>query len=360
MTLLQTSTIVEWEGGAHTDAIERQARGFPMTTTRPGVLVLGANGRFGRAAVRAFAAAGWPVFAQARRTPVDALPPRARHVGVALGDGAASLARAAAGANVVVHAINPPYTRWRQDVLSLAQLGMDIAMRLGARFMLPGNVYNFGASMPARLLETTPQSASTAKGRIRCDLEAAMQARASTGLRSLVIRAGDFFGGGTGSWFDRVIARDLPQGRLVYPGPTDVPHAWAYLPDLARACVALAEIDTLPNFASYHFTGHTITGAQMLDGLERAAGELGLTSLRRWRHGTMPWGLLRAGAWLVPMWRELVEMEYLWRVPHALDGNALRAVAGALPVTPIDAALRAALLGLGFGDHPSKALAGAA
>jgi len=35
----------------------------------PIALVLGANGRFGAAAVAAFAAAGWTVLAQARRAP---------------------------------------------------------------------------------------------------------------------------------------------------------------------------------------------------------------------------------------------------------------------------------------------------
>ena len=53
------------------------------------------------------------------------------------------------------------------------------------------------------------------------------------------------------------------------------------------------------------------------------------------------------------MWRELAEMSYLWRVPHALDGTALHAAVGALPATPIDAALRAALLDLGFGARPA-------
>ena len=45
------------------------------------------------------------------------------------------------------------------------------AERLGATFMLPGNVYNFGTGMPARLDETTPERPSTEKGRIRRALE---------------------------------------------------------------------------------------------------------------------------------------------------------------------------------------------
>ena len=47
---------------------------------KPTALVLGANGRLGAAAVRAFAAAGWAVRAQARRAPAEPLPPDATHV----------------------------------------------------------------------------------------------------------------------------------------------------------------------------------------------------------------------------------------------------------------------------------------
>ncbi len=319
-----------------------------MKTTDRSVLVLGANGRFGQAAVMAFAAAGWQVLAQARKAPTTVLPAQARHTALALHDTAA-LATAAAGASVVVHAINPPYTRWQQELLPAARLGMDVAERLGARFMLPGNVYNFGEGMPALLREDTPQRPSTAKGRLRCELEAEMHIRAAGGLHGVLIRAGDFFGSGTGSWLDLAIVKSLRQGKLVYPGPTDVPHAWAYVPDLARAFVAVAERDQTAPFARYAFAGHTLTGAQLLAGVERAAAALGLAPPRPWRHGTMPWALLRAGAWLLPTWREVLEMQYLWRVPHALDDRALQAAAGPLPATPIDTALRAALIALDFG-----------
>ena len=66
--------------------------------------------------------------------------------------------------SVVVHGINPIYTRWDEEALPAALAGMDLAERLGARFMLPGNVYNYGEAMPALLDETTPQRPTTAKG----------------------------------------------------------------------------------------------------------------------------------------------------------------------------------------------------
>jgi nucleoside-diphosphate-sugar epimerase len=313
------------------------------------VLVLGANGRFGQAAVAAFAAAGWQVLAQMRRAPDAPLPAGARLLTTPLAD-ADALAAQAAGARVLVHALNPPYTRWRAEVPALGAAGMALAQRLGARFMLPGNVYGFGAAMPALLRPDTPERPDTGKGRIRCALEAEMRRRADAGLRSVVIRAGDFYGGGRGAWFDRVIVGRLGRGRLVYPGPRDVAHAWAYLPDLARAFVAVAEAEAgLDACARLHFAGHTLTGTQLLDAVERAAAALGVAPPGGLRRGGLPWPLLRVGGWVVPMWREIAELAYLWRVPHALDGSALQALVGALPGTPVDAAVRQALRALGHG-----------
>jgi len=324
------------------------------TTTPPIALVLGANGRLGGAAVQAFAAAGWTVLAQARRKPT-ALPRGATHVALPLDD-AAGLAAAAAGASMVVYAVNPLYTQWATQALPLFHQGVAVAQRLGATFLLPGNVYNFGAQMPALLSERTPQRASTPKGHIRVAMERELQALAAQGaLRSIVIRAGDFFGSGSGSWMDLAIVKSLRQGKLVYPGPLDVPHAWAYLPDLAQAMVAAASRrDALPAFADLPFAGHTLTGAELLAALERAASSLGLGPARGWRHGGMPWLAMKIGALVVPMWREIVAMSYLWRVPHALDGTALARAVGALPATPLDVALRDALLALGFGDAAAQ------
>ena len=313
------------------------------------VLVLGANGRFGAAAVDAFAAAGWRVLAQARRAPSQPLPAGAVALRIALND-TETLAQAAAGARIVVYAINPAYTRWDIELLPLARQGMALAQRLGARFMLPGNVYNFGAGMPARLFEDTLQRPSTVKGRQRCDLEHELQARAAGGLASVVIRAGDFYGAGSGSWFDQSIVKDLARGKLVYPGPLDVAHAWAYLPDLARAFVAVAARDDAPRVERLHFAGHTLTGCELLVAIDAAAADLGLRPPAGFRQGGMPWGLIRAIGLVYPLWRELARMRYLWQVPHALDGAALRATVGELPATPLPTALREALVALGCGQ----------
>jgi nucleoside-diphosphate-sugar epimerase len=322
---------------------------------QPCVLILGANGRFGACVTQAFAQAGWLVWAQMRRAPGALLPGGVTALPVPLADTAA-LAALAAGATVVVYAVNPIYTRWDSDMLPLARQGMAAAQSLGASFMLPGNVYNFGQTMPALLHEDTPQQPSTAKGLLRCTLETEMQAlAASGGLSSVVIRAGDFYGAGSGSWLDQLVVKSMRVGKLAYPGPMSLAHAWAYLPDLAKAFVAVAArpAQTRANtqrssFERFHFAGHNLTGSELLQHVGAAADRLGLRPKKGFRHGGLPWGLLRTVGLVYPAWRELARMAYLWQVPHALDGTALQRAVGPLQNTPPAQALHQALLDLGL------------
>jgi len=98
-----------------------------------------------------------------------------------------------------------------------------------------------------------------------------------------------------------------------------------------------------PSARRLHFAGHTLTGAHLLDAIEAVATSAGVQPRHGWRRTAMPWPLIRVGGLLVPAWREIAEMAYLWRVPHALDGSALRAAVDELPQTPLHQALHDSL-----------------
>jgi nucleoside-diphosphate-sugar epimerase len=310
-------------------------------------LILGANGRFGRVVARAFADAGWNVVAQARKPLVEPAHPRIKHLCVAVTDRDAVVA-VAAGPSVVVQAMNPLYTNWDAEAVPLNAAAIAIARSLDAALMLPGNVYNFGSPMPAELTERTAERPINRKGEIRCQMEAAMRAGAP---RSIVIRAGDFFGGpGTGSWMDQAIVKDLAKGRITYPGPRNLQHAWAFLPDLARTFVLVAEArGRLAPHDSFHFPGHTVTGDELVAGITRAARRAGLLPMNSEPvvRG-MPWTLVRMAGLFNPLLRELAKMSYLWREPHRLAGAKLKAAIGAIPCTPLDEALDTTLSELHF------------
>jgi nucleoside-diphosphate-sugar epimerase len=324
--------------------------GIHMQST---VMILGARGRFGQACARAFADAGWRVLAQCR---AGAVVPaalqgdkRIQWLSVDLSQHEA-LEQAAQGAEVVVHALNPTaYTNaaWSRDSLPMLESSIALTRKLNATLMLPGNIYNFGKSMPALLREDTPQAAQTVKGHIRVGMEAHLR---RSGVRSVVIRAGDFFGSGSGTWFDQAIVKKVQQGTFTYPGSSAVPTAWAYLPDLARTFVQVAQRRAdLSHAEVLHFAGHTLTGQQWLDAitpLAQAQGWVKPDQPLRWAQ--LPWGVMRLGAWLVPTWKSFLEMQYLWDTPHALDNHKLVALIGAEPHTPLGDAVQSALTDLGM------------
>jgi nucleoside-diphosphate-sugar epimerase len=320
-----------------------------MSQSEKRVLVIGANGRLGAACCSAFAEAGWRVHAVARSaapTFADRNAFEVKSLAANLSD-IEEIVAFAQGVSAVMYCANPAYTKWPQHAQAMLDEGLAIARRLDALFLFPGNVYNFGENMPQRLDCETAQQPSTRKGEIRRDMELAIARQCERGLRVITLRAGDFLGGGRGSWIDQVIAKSLSSGRITYPGPLDVSHAWAYLPDLAAAFVALAQRDQSRNssqptrYESYTFAGHTLTGAELLDAIEAAARTT--TTAQALQRGTVPWRLYRALGLVVPMLREIVEMEYLWRVPHCLDGDKLKQVIGATTHTPIDMAMRRTL-----------------
>lgn len=318
------------------------------------VLILGARGRLGLAAARAFGDAGWRVLGQVRPRAVLPNVPGVEWLALDLQD-TASLAAAASAAAVVVHAVNPPYTQWESQAMPSLEQAIELATELRALLMLPGNVYNFGAGMPAVLREDTPQQAGTRKGRIRIAMEQRMHQAGEDGvLRSVVLRAGDFFGSGKGSWFDLALTKNLRKGKLSYPGAWDVPTAWAYLPDLAKAFErvasrALAEPEGFKPFEVLHFKGYSLTGKDWLAVMEPIARQQRwLPSQAPLKRAAMPWWLFKALRWAVPLFRELAEMQYLWHTPHALSNDKLTALIGVEPHTPLNEAAQAALTELGL------------
>lgn len=300
-------------------------------------LVLGATGGVGGEVARRLLAGGWSVRALARK-PGNAID----GVEWIQGDAmiAADVVNAARGTSLIVHAVNPPgYRNWGQLVLPMIDNTIAAARASGARVLLPGTIYNYGSGTTSQLSESTPQQPSTRKGAIRVEMERRLQA---SGVRALIVRAGDFFGPRLGNnWFSQGLIK--PGASVVtYPGARGVGHAWAYLPDLADTMVRLLEQeDKLATFESFHFRGHwDHDGTQMVNAIMRASDQPAMKVKQ------LPWPLLWLAAPFVTTVREMLEMRYLWREPFALDNAKLVRLLGSETHTPLPAAVRQALGGL--------------
>lgn len=279
------------------------------------VLILGASGRFGTNAAEAFAASGWTVRRYSR--------------------GGGSLEAAAMGADVIVNGWNPPYPDWAAQVPGLTAQVIAAARASGATVLIPGNVYVYGAGSPPMLGPDTPHAARNPLGRIRREMEAAYR---DAGVPTILLRAGDFLDtGASGNWFDQIMVKGLDKGVFTYPGRPDIDHAWAFLPDMARAAVALCEMrGELARFQEVLFPGYTLSGDEMRAALEKVTGR----AVRLKRMSWLPLQIAR------PVWRMargLIEMRYLWDMPHRLDGRGFAALLPGFRATPPEAALAQAV-----------------
>jgi nucleoside-diphosphate-sugar epimerase len=313
-------------------------------------LIVGATGSFGAHAAQALLKHGWAVRALARnpeaaaratgpRTPIDWVRGDAMNP--------ADVVAAARDIRLIVHAANPPaYHDWKGLAPPMIDSSIAAARASGARLVLPGNVYNFAPDAGAEIGEGAPQAPVTRKGAIRVALEGRLRRAADDGVRVLILRAGDFFGPAAPrsalSWLTT-----RSGGRLtgVYrPGPAGVGHAFAYLPDLAETLARLVEAEErLGAFEVFHFRGHWLARNDELGAAIRRVSGRPRLAIK-----PFPWALVWALAPFVEMFRELLEMRYLWRSPIGLSNRRLVAFLGGEPHTPLDAALAASLADMGL------------
>lgn len=325
-------------------------------------LVLGVTGGIGGEVARQLISAGWRVRALQRGTATAAAARANQGIEQVRGDAMdrEAVMRAAQGCEVIVHAVNPPaYQRWAELVLPMIDNTIAAAQGQGATVVLPGTVYNFGPEALPLVGEDAPQQPRTRKGAIRVALEQRLEAAAAHGVRSIIVRAGDFFGPRVGnSWLAQGFVKPGQPVRTVRePGVPGVGHAWTYVPDAARTICELIEMRAkLAPFARFHMAGHwDADGTQMAAAICRVAQRHGLHAQRK----PFMWPLIYAAAPFATTPRELLEMRYLWREALQLDNARLVATLGSEPHTPLDVAIEATLAGLGCLGERVGVLAGA-
>jgi nucleoside-diphosphate-sugar epimerase len=325
-----------------------------MDMTRQLALVIGATGGIGGAVAERLVAEGWRVRAM-NRNPDTARIGR-EDLEWVKGDAMveADVVAAAEGAQLIVHGANPPaYKNWAGLQLPMLRATIAAAKASGARIVFPGTVYNFGPDAFPSLTEASPQHPVTRKGAIRVRMEQALREAANDGVKVLIVRAGDFFGPKPGNnWLSQGLVKPgKPIAAVTYPGPLAIPHAWAYLPDVAETMVRLATNgEGLGDFEVFHMQGQTLTGEALADALGQAGG-------RRLSVHRLPWIAIKAMAPFNETMREMLEMRYLWERPVLLDNSKLVARLGEEPHTPIVTALRSALAGMDALPRPALKLA---
>ena len=318
-----------------------------METTKK-ALVLGATGGVGGSVAAALACHGWQVRGMARD--VTSLRNQGQMEWVQ-GDAMqrADVMRAAEGAAVIVHAVNPPnYMNWDKLVLPMIDNTIAAAKAVGACVALPGTVYNYDPAKTPIVDADTPQNPKSRKGAIRVALEQRLE-QAAPEVPSLILRAGDFFGpGARSSWFAQaMVAPGKPVRRIVNPARGGG-HSWAYLPDLAETFARLLDRpERLRPFERVQFEGlYDDTGMRMVDAIRRVGG-------RKVPVYGFPWWAMRLLAPFASFPREAAEIAPVWQHPMRFDNTRLVELIGSEPRTPLDEAMWATLIEMGcIADTP--------
>ncbi len=262
-----------------------------MTQT---VLILGATGKIGRHSAEAFEAAGWNVRRFNRATD--------------------SLMEAAKGVDVIVNGFNPAgYKNWETLIPKYTADIIAAAKASGATILVPGNVYVYG-NHPGTWDADTPHRATTRKGKVRIEMEAAYRAAADDGVQTIILRAGDFLDPGRdGTLMSLATLRDIKKGKVTALGDPNARHAYAYVPDWARAAVALAARRTeLKIFEDVPFPGTTFSTTELVAEISAATGlDIKVSNFAWWMMYMVS-----------PFWKtayEMLEMRYLSSVDHELS-----------------------------------------
>ena len=224
--------------------------------------------------------------------------------------------KACEGASVVYSCVGLGYGGWPTRWPPMMAGMLSGAEAAGARFVFMDNCYMYGpVDQPMR--EDMPLTDYGNKHATRSRLTRMWQAAHNEGrVEAAAVRASDFYGPGVtqaalgDSGFGRITAGKSAQ---VFGDP-DLPHSFAYVPDVARALISVADADDAMGQAWNVPNAPDRTVRETLSLFaEKAERSLKVQAMPKWMFPLV--GLINSDV------RELKEMLYQWERPFRVDSS---------------------------------------
>jgi nucleoside-diphosphate-sugar epimerase len=280
----------------------------------PKLTVVLGFGAVGRATVAALLARGDAVCVAQRRRPAD-LPDGATFRACDVLD-ADSVRRAVEGAAQIVLAVGFAYDRrvWRKAWPKTMTNVIAACAATGARMVFVDNLYMLGPQRSPRH-EDMPLSKTSAKAAILSKVTR-IWLKAVGRVRIAALRCTDFYGPGVpvshlGTTGFGAIAQGKPALMLA---PPDIPHDFAYVPDIARAVVTLLDA---PDDAFGEVWNMPCAPTQT----PREILRLGADALQmKLKIRTIPLWLLPVLGLGSTFLREVWDVRFTWDRPYIVDG----------------------------------------
>lgn len=255
----------------------------------------------------------------------------------------AQLLSIAQGADVIVNAVNPPYTKWATQWPPMAASFLRSAEQTGAAVLTMSNLYGYGL-VEGPMTEDQPLRPNGVKSGVRATMwREALLAHQAGRVRVAEIRPSDYFGPGAGSavsYLNRFAIQPAMNGKaaLHLRGVMSAPHSWSYITDIASLGVALIEADLDgPDWGRpWHVPS---TAPRSLSDVAKDAARVAGVGPKEPRLLVKP---LLWAAQAVPLIRELNETAHQFERPFILDSSQAAERFGLAP-TPWDDALAATI-----------------
>lgn len=255
--------------------------------------------------------------------------PRIERVAADAAD-ARRLAELARGAEVLYNCANMAYTKWPELWPPVSAALIAAAKENDAVLAITGNLYAYGPQPGGRMSERSPLAATGRKGRVRI---AMWQDALAAGIRTFEARGSDYVGAGATGVFAAVLTPAIAKGRTAWmPGDPEAPHTWTAIGDMARTLVTLAR-DERAWGRAWH-----VPSAPAVSVRELAARYARVTGSPAVRIRRLPRFVMRTAGLVVPMARELAEMDYQFYGPFLLDSTETEQTFGLRP-TDLDVAV---------------------
>jgi nucleoside-diphosphate-sugar epimerase len=227
------------------------------------------------------------------------------------------------GAAALYNCANPKYTEWEKLWYPMNDAMIAAAKSAGAVYVITGNLYVYGPQPGGRMSESTPLAATGRKGKVRIKM---WHDALNSGVRTVEVRGSDYLGAGAVGVFSSVLLPAIAKGRTAYaPGNPDLPHSFTYTGDMARTMVALAA-DERAYGRAWH--APTLPAVTIRDLADRYTD---LTGQPRVKLRALPRFVMRTAGLVVPMAREMAEMDYQFYAPFHLDSTLTEDTFGLQP-----------------------------
>lgn len=243
--------------------------------------------------------------------------------------------KVSAGAEAVYFCLNASnYAQWEQEFPPLQDGVLAGAASAGARLVVLENLYAYGPTSGADLVETMQPRPTSKKSATRAAMTAELLAAHDAGQVEVVIgRASDYFGPGAAhsALGETVFAPALTGKTAQVMGDPDQLHSYSYTPDVAAALITLATALGATGSIWHLPVGQTRSTRQIIETVYGMAG----TKPRMLAAGATT---LRVIGLVKPGMREYLHTLYQFTDRWVVDDNKFRTAFGD-HATPLDDAL---------------------